>query len=192
MSASAPATGTTENPADVDPADGTHNRRAKTTTDTSETSAAADLSPGSTAASGRKYSLRVSTSELTKLTVRPSTPRPMVRGLNAVGERVRDLLHSRNGRHPTGKVSAVSGRDLAGRSSARSSAANSSSTGSGPSSGESSGGDASGSRPHNASLRVEPRRYALEDRRLCQVAAWAPSVRSAEAGHTAEAVGADV
>ena len=114
---------------------------ATSTKDVTETAEADEASTGPTAASAPEPSASASTSASAKPTVRPATPRPVVRGSLGVGEQLRDLPHRGNGGHSTTRTApAGDGAATVGPSSIASSPAASSSTGS-----NSSGGDAGGS-----------------------------------------------
>jgi hypothetical protein len=110
------------------------------TRNATETSGVDDVSTGPTAATRLEPSHSAWTSESMKPTAKLGTPRPVVRDLNAVSERVRDLLHRGVGSHSTTRTAGLPRPKTDESSSAASSSAGSSAAGN-----NSSGGDASGS-----------------------------------------------
>jgi hypothetical protein len=122
---------------------------ATSQTDVTETaqSDVPEASTEPTAAETPKPSAKTSTSaEPTSVTVRPATPRPVLRGSLGVGEQLRNPPHRGNGGHPTTQTAAADEREVTeGPSPVTPSHGASSSKVSNSSGGDSSGGDAGGS-----------------------------------------------
>jgi hypothetical protein len=119
---------------------------ATSTKDVTETEEADEAATGPTAAGAPEASASASTSESAKPTLRPTTPRPVVRGSLEVGEQPGDMPHRGNGGHATTPPAAVDdGATTAGRTSVASSTAAPSSKVRTSSGGDSSGGDTGGS-----------------------------------------------
>jgi hypothetical protein len=111
------------------------------TTKATETATAGEASAGPTAASAPEPSADASISEPVKPTVRPATPRPVVRSSLGLGERLRDRPHRGNSGRPSTRT-APSSEPTAGSSSVESSPDDSSPAGRNSADGDSSGGDA--------------------------------------------------
>jgi hypothetical protein len=156
LSDSAPATTKTAASADAAPASETGKADVSptlTSTDTvastgdvTETAETEEESAEPTAASGREPAASASTPEPAKESVRPATPRPVVRDSLRAGEQLSDLPHRGNGSRSTTRTAAVGdGAAEAGSPSGASSSVASSSADSISSGGDSSDGDADGS-----------------------------------------------
>ena len=137
----------TEQMTSTEPA--TENVQISTDTETpmtgvAETAEEDEAPTGPTAASAPEPSLSASTSKPAKPTLRPATPRPVVRGSLGVGEQLRDLPQRGNGGRPTTRTADAGDRAAAaaGASSVASSPAASRSTAGKSSGGDSSRGDA--------------------------------------------------
>jgi hypothetical protein len=151
LSDSAPATTKTAASADAAPASETGKADVSptltstdtvaSTSDVTETAETEEESTEPTAASGREPAASASTPEPAKASVRPATPRPVVRDSLRAGEQLSDLPHRGNGSRSTTRTAAVGdGAAEAGSPSVASSSA--ASTGSKSTGGDSSSDDA--------------------------------------------------